>query len=158
MLRTWPRESWTDTFPFFPHLPTPLYIGNTVENWSRFCTSKTTNFFFNCILLSQVEKIICNLKPALKLRLRFITHISKMEPAVPPQALNSGSPAPQSTQVPASLPVTQWSQRRRGAEEQISLRKWLRPPKSEHRALCGWDRSMFRLVYCDSNTGSLDTL
>ncbi|KAL1770137.1 mediator of RNA polymerase II transcription subunit 23 isoform X2 [Sigmodon hispidus] len=55
----------------------------------------------------QVEKIICNLKPALKLRLRFITHISKMEPAVPPQALNSGSPAPQSNQVPASLPVTQ---------------------------------------------------
>uniref|UniRef100_F7IEL2 Mediator of RNA polymerase II transcription subunit 23 n=2 Tax=Callithrix jacchus TaxID=9483 RepID=F7IEL2_CALJA len=47
----------------------------------------------------QVEKIICNLKPALKLRLRFITHISKMEPvAVPPQAINSGSPAPQSNQ------------------------------------------------------------
>nr|XP_020042455.1 mediator of RNA polymerase II transcription subunit 23 isoform X3 [Castor canadensis] len=56
----------------------------------------------------QVEKIICNLKPALKLRLRFITHISKMEPAaVPQQALSSGSPAPQSTQGPASLPVTQ---------------------------------------------------
>ncbi|XP_065744600.1 mediator of RNA polymerase II transcription subunit 23 isoform X6 [Phocoena phocoena] len=56
----------------------------------------------------QVEKIICNLKPALKLRLRFITHISKMEPAaVPPQAINSGSPAPQSNQVPVSLPVTQ---------------------------------------------------
>ncbi|XP_068840911.1 mediator of RNA polymerase II transcription subunit 23 isoform X7 [Capricornis sumatraensis] len=56
----------------------------------------------------QVEKIICNLKPALKLRLRFITHISKMEPAaVPPQAVSSGSPAPQSTQVPGSLPVTQ---------------------------------------------------
>ncbi|ELW69423.1 Mediator of RNA polymerase II transcription subunit 23 [Tupaia chinensis] len=56
----------------------------------------------------QVEKIICNLKPALKLRLRFITHISKMEPAaVPPPAINSGSPAPQSSQVPVSLPVTQ---------------------------------------------------
>ncbi|XP_036174099.1 mediator of RNA polymerase II transcription subunit 23 isoform X7 [Myotis myotis] len=56
----------------------------------------------------QVEKIICNLKPALKLRLRFITHISKMEPTtVPPQAINSGSPAPQSNQVPVSLPVTQ---------------------------------------------------
>ncbi|KAI5193953.1 Mediator Of Rna polymerase Ii Transcription Subunit 23 [Manis pentadactyla] len=53
----------------------------------------------------QVEKIICNLKPALKLRLRFITHISKMEPAaVPPQAINSGSPAPQSNQGPVSLP------------------------------------------------------
>ncbi|OBS64734.1 hypothetical protein A6R68_06727, partial [Neotoma lepida] len=51
-----------------------------------------------------VEKIICNLKPALKLRLRFITHISKMEPAVPPQALNSGSPAPQPNQVPTTLP------------------------------------------------------
>lgn len=56
----------------------------------------------------QVEKIICNLKPALKLRLRFITHISKMEPAaVPPQAINSGSPAPPSNQGPVSLPVTQ---------------------------------------------------
>jgi len=56
----------------------------------------------------QVEKIICNLKPALKLRLRFITHISKMEPAaVPAQAMSSGSPAPQSNQVPGSLPVTQ---------------------------------------------------
>uniref|UniRef100_A0A2K6G3J2 Mediator of RNA polymerase II transcription subunit 23 n=1 Tax=Propithecus coquereli TaxID=379532 RepID=A0A2K6G3J2_PROCO len=56
----------------------------------------------------QVEKIICNLKPALKLRLRFITHISKMEPAaVPPQAVNSGSPASQANQVPVSLPVTQ---------------------------------------------------
>lgn len=55
----------------------------------------------------QVEKIICNLKPALKLRLRFITHISKMEPAVPPQALSSGSPAPQANQVPTALPVTQ---------------------------------------------------
>lgn len=56
----------------------------------------------------QVEKIICNLKPALKLRLRFITHISKMEPAaVPPQAISSGSPAPQSSQGPVSLPVTQ---------------------------------------------------
>ncbi|KAG8510882.1 Mediator of RNA polymerase II transcription subunit 23, partial [Galemys pyrenaicus] len=55
----------------------------------------------------QVEKIICNLKPALKLRLRFITHISKMEPAaVPPQAINSGSPASQSNQVPVTLPVT----------------------------------------------------
>lgn len=33
-----------------------------------------------------------------------------MEPAaVPPQAVSSGSPAPQSTQVPGSLPVTQWS-------------------------------------------------
>ncbi|KAL2792604.1 mediator of RNA polymerase II transcription subunit 23 isoform k [Daubentonia madagascariensis] len=56
----------------------------------------------------QVEKIICNLKPALKLRLRFITHISKMEPAaVPAQAVNSGSPASQANQVPVSLPVTQ---------------------------------------------------
>uniref|UniRef100_A0A286XRX2 Mediator of RNA polymerase II transcription subunit 23 n=1 Tax=Cavia porcellus TaxID=10141 RepID=A0A286XRX2_CAVPO len=56
----------------------------------------------------QVEKIICNLKPALKLRLRFITHISKMEPAaVPPQAMSSGSPVPQSNPVPAPLPGAQ---------------------------------------------------
>ncbi|XP_044532921.1 mediator of RNA polymerase II transcription subunit 23 isoform X6 [Gracilinanus agilis] len=58
----------------------------------------------------QVEKIICNLRPALKLRLRFITHISKMEPAaVPPQTINSGSPAPPPTQVTVNvaLPVTQ---------------------------------------------------
>lgn len=34
-----------------------------------------------------------------------------MEPAaVPPQAINSGSPAPSSNQGPVSLPVTQWGQ------------------------------------------------
>ncbi|KAM6324076.1 mediator of RNA polymerase II transcription subunit 23 isoform 6-T6 [Aegotheles albertisi] len=58
----------------------------------------------------QVEKIICNLRPALKLRLRFITHISKLEPAaVPQQSLNNGSPAQQPSQVPVNvaLPVTQ---------------------------------------------------
>ncbi|XP_054249054.1 mediator of RNA polymerase II transcription subunit 23 isoform X7 [Indicator indicator] len=58
----------------------------------------------------QVEKIICNLRPALKLRLRFITHISKLEPAaVPQQALSNGSPAQQPSQVPVNvaLPVTQ---------------------------------------------------
>ncbi|CAN8204157.1 unnamed protein product [Coccothraustes coccothraustes] len=58
----------------------------------------------------QVEKIICNLRPALKLRLRFITHISKMEPAaVSQQPLSNGSPAQQPSQVPVNvaLPVTQ---------------------------------------------------
>ncbi|XP_075564361.1 mediator of RNA polymerase II transcription subunit 23 isoform X14 [Pelecanus crispus] len=58
----------------------------------------------------QVEKIICNLRPALKLRLRFITHISKMEPAAVAQPpLNNGSPAQQPNQVPVNvaLPVTQ---------------------------------------------------
>ncbi|XP_062428522.1 mediator of RNA polymerase II transcription subunit 23 isoform X5 [Rhea pennata] len=58
----------------------------------------------------QVEKIICNLRPALKLRLRFITHISKMESAaVSQQPINNGSPAPQPNQVPVNvaLPVTQ---------------------------------------------------
>ncbi|XP_048792552.1 mediator of RNA polymerase II transcription subunit 23 isoform X1 [Lagopus muta] len=58
----------------------------------------------------QVEKIICNLRPALKLRLRFITHISKMEPAgVPQQPLSNGSPAQQPSQVSVNvaLPVTQ---------------------------------------------------
>ncbi|KAM9382634.1 mediator of RNA polymerase II transcription subunit 23 isoform 7-T7 [Phaethornis superciliosus] len=58
----------------------------------------------------QVEKIICNLRPALKLRLRFITHISKMESAaVAQQPLSSGSPAQQPSQVPVNvaLPVSQ---------------------------------------------------
>ncbi|NXF20094.1 MED23 polymerase, partial [Rhodinocichla rosea] len=58
----------------------------------------------------QVEKIICNLRPALKLRLRFITHISKMEQAaVSQQPLSNGSPAQQPSQVPVNvaLPVTQ---------------------------------------------------
>ncbi|XP_074000494.1 mediator of RNA polymerase II transcription subunit 23 isoform X6 [Numenius arquata] len=58
----------------------------------------------------QVEKIICNLRPALKLRLRFITHISKMESAaVAQQPLSNGSPAQQPGQVPVNvaLPVTQ---------------------------------------------------
>ncbi|KAF2974347.1 hypothetical protein EK904_009907, partial [Melospiza melodia maxima] len=57
----------------------------------------------------QVEKIICNLRPALKLRLRFITHISKMEQAaVSQQPLSNGSPAQQPSQVPVNvaLPVT----------------------------------------------------
>lgn len=58
----------------------------------------------------QVEKIIFNLRPALKLRLRFITHISKQEPAAaPPPPINSGSPAPQASQVSVNvtLPVAQ---------------------------------------------------
>lgn len=66
-------------------------------------------YYYYCFIL-QVEKIICNLRPALKLRLRFITHISKMEPAaVPQQPLSNGSPAPQPSQVPVNvaLPVTQ---------------------------------------------------
>lgn len=65
------------------------------------------------LFLKQVEKIICNLRPALKLRLRFITHISKMEPAaVSQQPLSSGSPAQQPSQVPVNvaLPVTQWNE------------------------------------------------
>ncbi|KAM9316933.1 mediator of RNA polymerase II transcription subunit 23 isoform 7-T7 [Gastrophryne carolinensis] len=58
----------------------------------------------------QVEKIIFNLRPALKLRLRFITHISIQEQVTaPPQPMNSGSPAPQTSQVPVNvaMPVTQ---------------------------------------------------
>uniref|UniRef100_A0ACB8GDD5 Mediator of RNA polymerase II transcription subunit 23 n=2 Tax=Sphaerodactylus townsendi TaxID=933632 RepID=A0ACB8GDD5_9SAUR len=57
----------------------------------------------------QVEKIICNLRPALKLRLRFM-HISKMESAsVSQQPVSNMSPAPQPTQVPVNvaLPVSQ---------------------------------------------------
>lgn len=70
-------------------------------------------FIIYCCSLLQVEKIICNLRPALKLRLRFITHISKMEPAgVPQQPLSNGSPAQQASQVPVNvaLPVTQWNE------------------------------------------------
>ena len=79
-------------------------------------TSILPNAFLSIIIyyyyyfILQVEKIICNLRPALKLRLRFITHISKMEPAaVPQQPLSNGSPAPQPSQVPVNvaLPVTQ---------------------------------------------------
>uniref|UniRef100_A0A8C1BPU4 Mediator of RNA polymerase II transcription subunit 23 n=1 Tax=Cyprinus carpio carpio TaxID=630221 RepID=A0A8C1BPU4_CYPCA len=46
----------------------------------------------------QVERIICSLRPAMRLRLRFITHISKMEPAaaasVPPSSSVSSPAAP----------------------------------------------------------------
>ncbi|XP_078068990.1 mediator of RNA polymerase II transcription subunit 23 isoform X2 [Mustelus asterias] len=57
----------------------------------------------------QVEKIICTLRPALKLRLRFVTHISKVEPAPQVQPSSSASPANPSSQVSTgvALPVTQ---------------------------------------------------
>ncbi|KAG5276965.1 hypothetical protein AALO_G00111930 [Alosa alosa] len=64
----------------------------------------------------QVEKIICNLRPAMKLRLRFITHISKMEPAASVAAANANanapqpsavsSPAPQSNPGPSNVPLS----------------------------------------------------
>ncbi|XP_064196166.1 mediator of RNA polymerase II transcription subunit 23 [Anguilla rostrata] len=64
----------------------------------------------------QVEKIICTLRPAVKLRLRFITHSSKMEPAAAaaaaaaaatvPQPPNVSSPAPQSGAGPVSVPLS----------------------------------------------------
>ncbi|KAG2467838.1 MED23 polymerase, partial [Polypterus senegalus] len=54
----------------------------------------------------QVEKIICNLRPALKLRLRFITHISKMDPTSAPQYTSVSSPASQSNQSTVSGPMT----------------------------------------------------
>ncbi|XP_076872671.1 mediator of RNA polymerase II transcription subunit 23 isoform X1 [Brachyhypopomus gauderio] len=61
----------------------------------------------------QVEKIICTLRPAMKLRLRFITHISKMEPsgAVPTatsatQPTAVSSPAPQGGAGPSNVPLS----------------------------------------------------
>lgn len=86
------------------------WCGVCVQKWhmSKYsCFTKCISCFFK-----QVEKIICNLRPALKLRLRFITHISKMEQAaVQQQPVNNGSPAQQPSQVPVNvaLPVTQWS-------------------------------------------------
>lgn len=70
-------------------------------------------FFFKLPPFSQVEKIICTLRPAMKLRLRFITHISKMEPASAAVTATSASqpttvssPAPQSGTGPSSIPLT----------------------------------------------------
>ncbi|CAB1340254.1 unnamed protein product [Coregonus sp. 'balchen'] len=57
----------------------------------------------------QVEKIILTLRPAMKLRLRFITHTSKMEPAaasVPQPSSSVSSPAPQSNPGPSNLPLS----------------------------------------------------
>ncbi|KAG9347480.1 hypothetical protein JZ751_005047 [Albula glossodonta] len=61
----------------------------------------------------QVEKIICTLRPAVKLRLRFITHSSKMEPAAAaaaaasaPQPANVSSPAPQSSTSSTNVPLS----------------------------------------------------
>uniref|UniRef100_A0A673KK54 Mediator of RNA polymerase II transcription subunit 23 n=1 Tax=Sinocyclocheilus rhinocerous TaxID=307959 RepID=A0A673KK54_9TELE len=50
----------------------------------------------------QVERIICSLRPAMRLRLRFITHISKMEPAA---AASTATSVPQSSSV--SSPAAQ---------------------------------------------------
>lgn len=66
--------------------------------------------FIGDYIKEQVEKIICNLRPALKVRLRFINHSIKMEAAaVPSQPVSNGSPAPQTNQVPVTvtMPVTQ---------------------------------------------------
>lgn len=53
----------------------------------------------------QVEKIICTLRPALKLRLRFITHITKMEPtAAVATATSSSQPTTVSSPAPQSGP------------------------------------------------------
>ncbi|KAA0709014.1 Mediator of RNA polymerase II transcription subunit 23 [Triplophysa tibetana] len=61
----------------------------------------------------QVERIICSLRPAMRLRLRFITHISKMEPAAAvstvttiPQPASVSSPAPQSGAGASSIPLS----------------------------------------------------
>ncbi|ROL44013.1 Mediator of RNA polymerase II transcription subunit 23 [Anabarilius grahami] len=62
----------------------------------------------------QVERIICSLRPAMRLRLRFITHISKMEPAAAavstantvPQTPSVSSPAAQSGAGPSSIPLS----------------------------------------------------
>uniref|UniRef100_A0AAY4E3H4 Mediator of RNA polymerase II transcription subunit 23 n=1 Tax=Denticeps clupeoides TaxID=299321 RepID=A0AAY4E3H4_9TELE len=54
----------------------------------------------------QVEKIICTLRPAVKLRLRFITHISKMEPgaSAATNATNAAQPNPVSSPIPQNNP------------------------------------------------------
>ncbi|XP_035384714.1 mediator of RNA polymerase II transcription subunit 23 isoform X1 [Electrophorus electricus] len=59
----------------------------------------------------QVERIICTLRPAMKLRLRFITHISKMEPVAAVTTVTSASqpttvssPAPQGGAGPPTVP------------------------------------------------------
>ncbi|XP_051511050.1 mediator of RNA polymerase II transcription subunit 23-like [Myxocyprinus asiaticus] len=56
----------------------------------------------------QVERIICSLSPAIRLRLRFITHISKMEPTATttPQPTVVSSPAPQSGAGPTNIPLS----------------------------------------------------
>ncbi|XP_058610919.1 mediator of RNA polymerase II transcription subunit 23 isoform X1 [Onychostoma macrolepis] len=59
----------------------------------------------------QVERIICSLRPAMRLRLRFITHISKMEPAAAaatsvPQSGSVSSPAAPSGAGPSSIPLS----------------------------------------------------
>uniref|UniRef100_A0A671RGY3 Mediator of RNA polymerase II transcription subunit 23 n=1 Tax=Sinocyclocheilus anshuiensis TaxID=1608454 RepID=A0A671RGY3_9TELE len=61
----------------------------------------------------QVERIICSLRPAMRLRLRFITHISKMEPAAAastatsvPQSSSVSSPAAQSGAGPSNIPLS----------------------------------------------------
>ncbi|KAI2652422.1 Mediator of RNA polymerase II transcription subunit 23 [Labeo rohita] len=56
----------------------------------------------------QVERIICSLRPAMRLRLRFITHISKMEPAAA-AAASTATSVPQSTSVSERL-RPRWTQ------------------------------------------------
>ncbi|XP_046729572.1 mediator of RNA polymerase II transcription subunit 23 isoform X1 [Silurus meridionalis] len=59
----------------------------------------------------QVEKIICTLRPAMKLRLRFITHTSKMDPATAvvttaSQPSTVSSPVPQTGPGPSNIPLS----------------------------------------------------
>ena len=46
-----------------------------------------THDFWNCVK-NEVEKLICNLRPALKLRLRFISHINVDESSDPATRLS----------------------------------------------------------------------
>ncbi|CAM4695195.1 unnamed protein product [Leuciscus chuanchicus] len=58
----------------------------------------------------QVERIICSLRPAMRLRLRFITHISKMEPVPTASSVSQtpsvSSPAAPSGAGPSSAPLS----------------------------------------------------
>ncbi|KAI1240951.1 hypothetical protein IHE44_0009403 [Lamprotornis superbus] len=105
----------------------------------------------------EVEKIICNLRPALKLRLRFITHISKMESAaVSQQPLSSGSPAQQPSQVPVNvaLPVTQIQKANMnlsGQQPQLPLDST--SPSSELLTPVSIGSSQELSILCGINTG-----
>ncbi|KAG1929514.1 mediator of RNA polymerase II transcription subunit [Pimephales promelas] len=58
----------------------------------------------------QVERIICSLRPAMRLRLRFITHISKMEPVPTASSVSQtpsvSSPAAPSGAGPSAAPLS----------------------------------------------------
>ncbi|KTG03894.1 hypothetical protein cypCar_00013357 [Cyprinus carpio] len=84
-----------------------LYVYHLVGPFLQRFQQETTR----CML--EVERIICSLRPAMRLRLRFITHISKMEPAAAastvtsvPQSSSVSSPAAPSGAGPSNTPLS----------------------------------------------------